>query len=280
MSFKILTVDFLSENAPKEFIRSLRNTGFAVIENHPIDHDLINEVYSDWTEFYRTSKKHDYLFHKEKQDGYFPFKSENAKGYDHKDLKEFYHIYPWGRYPAEISDKTYRFYECMQVLGEELLGWIDVSVSKNVSKRFSVPLEDMVEDSDHNLLRVINYPALKSVNTHGSIRAQEHADINLITLLVASTEPGLQVKNSKGKWVHVPCNPGELVINTGDMLQECSNGYFPSTIHRVMNPSKKNKHRARMSMPVFMHPRDEVNLSEKYTAKGYLDERLKQIGLK
>ena len=280
MSFKILTVDFLSENAPKEFVKSLRNTGFAVIENHPIDHELIDDVYRDWTEFYDSNKKHDYLFHKEKQDGYFPFKSENAKGHEHKDLKEFYHIYPWGRYPSEISQKTYEFYECMQVLGEELLGWIDQSVSKNISKKFSIPLEEMVDDSDQNLLRVINYPALKSVNTHGSIRAQEHADINLITLLVASTEPGLQVKNTKGKWVHVPCNPGELVINTGDMLQECSGGHFPSTIHRVMNPSDKNKHKARMSMPVFMHPRNEVNLSSKYTAKGYLEERLKQIGLK
>ena len=280
MSFKILTVDFLSENAPKEFVKSLRNTGFAVIENHPIDHEMIDDVYRDWTEFYGSNKKHDYLFHKEKQDGYFPFKSENAKGHEHKDLKEFYHIYPWGRYPSEISQKTYEFYECMQVLGEELLGWIDQSVSKNISKKFSIPLEEMVDDSDQNLLRVINYPALKSVNTHGSIRAQEHADINLITLLVASTEPGLQVKNTKGKWVNVPCNPGELVINTGDMLQECSGGHFPSTIHRVMNPSDKNKHKARMSMPVFMHPRNEVNLSSKYTAKGYPEERLKQIGLK
>ena len=280
MAFKILTVDFLSEDAPKHFVRSLKNTGFAIVKNHPISKSLLDKVYSDWTNFFNSNKKHDYIFHKEKQDGYFPYQSENAKGYQSKDLKEFFHIYPWGRYPMAMDDDTLEFYEDIQYLGDELLDWIDYASPRHVSKKFSIPLVDMVEDTAQNLLRVINYPPLKDLNTHGAIRAQEHADINLITLLVASTQPGLQVKNTKGKWVDVVLNPGELVVNTGDMLQECSGGYFPSTIHRVVNPTKKNKHKARLSMPLFIHPRDEVILSSKYTAEQYLEERLKEIGLK
>jgi len=280
MSFNILTVDFLSENAPRQFVRSLKNTGFAVIRNHPIPKDLLNNVYADWKDFFNSNKKHNYPFHKEEQDGYFPFQSENARGYNHKDLKEFYHIYPWGRYPIEIKDHTKLFYEYTLELGAELLDWIDQYSPRNISKAFSVPLSDMIEDSDQNLLRVINYPPIKDLNTHGAIRAQEHADINLITLLVAATQPGLQVKNTNGKWINIRSNPGELIINTGDMLQECSNNYFPSTIHRVINPKEQNKHKARVSMPVFIHPSDDVVLSEKYTAKSYLEERLKEIGLK
>ena len=280
MAFKILTVDFLSENAPKNFVRSLKDTGFAIIKNHPISKSLLKRVYSDWTDFFNSKNKQDYLFHKKNQDGYFPYKSENAKGYQSKDLKEFFHIYPWGRYPHTIGDDTLEFYENIQYLGDELLDWIDYASPKHISKKFSIPLVDMVEDTKQNLLRVINYPPLKDLNTHGAIRAQEHADINLITLLVASTQPGLQVKNTKGKWVPLAPNAGELIVNTGDMLQECSGGYFPSTIHRVMNPSEKNKNKARLSMPLFIHPRDEVSLSDKYTAGGYLEERLKEIGLK
>ena len=280
MGFKILKVDFLSENAPKDFVRSLRDTGFAIIDNHPLDQNLIKEVYSDWEIFFNSEKKHDYLFHKEKQDGYFPFESENAKGYNNKDLKEFYHIYPWGRYPQDISDKTEIFYEYILDLGREFLDWIDRYSPPHVIKKFSIPTSEMVEDSEKNLLRMINYPAIKDLNTHGSIRAQEHADINLITLLLAATQPGLQVKNMKGKWIDVKCEPGQLVINIGDMLNECSGGYFPSTIHRVINPTKDNKHEARMSMPLFIHPSDEVSLSENYTAKSYLEERLREIGLK
>tara|TARA_Y100000588_G_C14259018_1_gene926773 strand:- start:972 stop:1817 length:846 start_codon:yes stop_codon:yes gene_type:complete len=280
MNFKILTVDFLSENAPKDFVRSLRGTGFAVIKNHPITKSLLDRVYSDWTDFFNSNKKHDYLFHKENQDGYFPYKSENAKGYNSKDLKEFFHIYPWGRYPDIVGEDTLEFYENIQYLGDELLDWIDYASPKHVSKKFSSTLTSMIEDTDQNLLRVINYPPIKDLNTHGEIRAQEHADINLITLLVASTQPGLQVKNKKGKWIDLKPNPGELIVNIGDMLQECSGGYFPSTVHRVVNPTNKNKHKARLSMPLFIHPRDEVILSEKYTAGRYLEERLKEIGLK
>jgi isopenicillin N synthase-like dioxygenase len=280
MAFKILTVDFLSENAPKNFVRSLKDTGFAIIRNHPISKPLLKKVYSDWTLFFNSKNKEDYIFHKEKQDGYFPYQSENAKGYQSKDLKEFFHIYPWGRYPITMKDNTLDFYEDIQCLGDELLDWIDYASPKHISKKFSTPLVNMVEDTDENLLRVINYPALKDLNTHGAIRAQEHADINLITLLVASTQPGLQVKNTKGKWIDVATNPGELIVNTGDMLQECSGGYFPSTIHRVINPTKKNKSKPRLSMPLFIHPRNDVILSEKYTAGEYLEQRLKEIGLK
>ena len=166
MAFKILTVDFLSENAPKNFVRSLKDTGFAIIRNHPISKPLLKEVYSDWTLFFNSKNKEDYIFHKEKQDGYFPYQSENAKGYQSKDLKEFFHIYPWGRYPITINNDTLDFYEDIQYLGDELLDWIDYASPKHISKKFSTPLVNMVEDTDWNLLRVINYPALKNLNTH------------------------------------------------------------------------------------------------------------------
>ena len=62
------------------------------------------------------------------------------------------------------------------------------------------------------------------------------------------------------------------------MLQECSQKFYPSTTHRVINPSDQNI--SRYSMPFFVHARDEVILSKNYTAKSYLEERLKEIGLK
>ena len=64
------------------------------------------------------------------------------------------------------------------------------------------------------------------------------------------------------------------------MLQEVSKGYFPSTTHQVINPGDTIKNESRFSMPLFLHPRDEVVLSEGYTARSYLDERLREIGLK
>ena len=138
----------------------------------------------------------------------------------------------------------------------------------------------MIVDSKTNLLRIIHYPPLNGNEQDGSIRGAAHEDINLITLLVAGTQPGLQVKDTYGKWHDVSCDPGCLAINTGDMLQEASKGYFPSTTHQVINPGNNIENESRFSMPLFLHPRDEVVLSDSYTARSYLDERLQEIGLK
>ena len=161
-----------------------------------------------------------------------------------------------------------------------LLGWIQVETPRDVSSLFSMPLPDMVTDSKTNLLRIIHYPPLDGKEEDGAVRGSAHEDINLITLLVAGTQPGLQVQDTNGNWHDISCDPGCLAINAGDMLQEASNGYFPSTTHQVINPDNHIDNKSRFSMPLFLHPRDEVVLSKKYTAKEYLDERLREIGLK
>ena len=129
-------------------------------------------------------------------------------------------------------------------------------------------------------MRIIHYPPIESAITDGAIRAEAHGDINLITVLPASSHSGLQIQMQSGEWMDVSCEPEWLVINSGDMLNECSGGYFPSTIHRVINPKGDAARMPRFTMPVFIHPRYEVILSEKYTAKKFLEERLIEIGLK
>ena len=96
-------VNYKQKDAPYEFTRSLKQTGFSILTNHPIKKHLIDDVYVEWRNFFNSSIKDKYLFDPIKQDGYFPFLTENAKGHSLKDLKEFYHIYPWGRYPREVS---------------------------------------------------------------------------------------------------------------------------------------------------------------------------------
>ena len=113
----------------------------------------------------------------------------------------------------------------------------------------------------------------------GAIRAGAHEDINLITILPAANEPGLQVQLKNGDWIDVPCDFGNLIVNIGDMLQEASAGYFPSTSHRVINPEGTDKTKARISLPLFLHPRPDVKLSERHTAGTYLHERLVELGV-
>ena len=279
MSLDILTINYNDSDADRLFEESLKNTGFAVIKDHPIDKDLIGEVYKEWENYFSSESKNDYMFDEVKQDGYFPYLTENAKGSTAKDLIEFYHIYEWGRKPHMIGPKTMFLYRKLTNVASTLLSWIQKNSPENVSKLFSVPLKDMIYKSQYNLLRIIHYPPLSGNEELNSIRAAAHEDINLLTVLVAGSQPGLQVLDNNESWLDVTTDKNTIVINSGDMLNMASDNYYPSTTHRVINPDP-HSNVSRYSMPLFLHPRDEVVLNENYTAGTYLQERLEEIGLK
>jgi len=271
-------VDFQSPTAPQDFCKSLHETGFGVLRNHPLDQALVEGIYAEWLAFFKTEAKHQYGQDPVKLDGYFsPTVSETAKNHTHKDLKEFFHIYPWGRYPAEVSDAARRYHAAGSALAATLLGWVEDNSPADVKARYSMPLPRMIEGSDHTLLRVLHYPPLRGDEEPGAVRAAAHGDINLLTILPAATEPGLQVLGKDNAWHDVPCDFGLLIVNIGDMLEEASGKYYPSTVHRVLNPTGESARKSRISLPLFLHPRREVVLSERYTVESYFNERMEEL---
>ena len=277
---QLKAVDFTSENAEKEFVESLRNTGFGVLKNHPISQDMVDAIYQNWQAFFDSTAKHNFVYNKGTQDGFFPAEvSETAKGHSVKDIKEYFHYYGWGQCPEHLRQQLDTYYQQTSAFAATLLGWIEKHSPAEVAKLYDEPLSGMIKDSEQILLRVLHYPPLKGDEDAGAIRAAAHEDINLITILPAANEPGLQVKTKEGGWVDVPCDFGNLIVNIGDMLQEASGGYFPSTTHRVINPQGANHNRSRISLPLFLHPRPAVKLSERYTADAYLKERLRELGV-
>ena len=126
-----------------------------------------------------------------------------------------------------------------------------------------------------------------------AVRAAEHEDINLITLLMGASSEGLQVLNKQGEWVSITALPNQLVVNVGDMLQRLTNNVLKSTTHRVINPPREKWGSSRYSIPFFLHPRSEMRLDclsscitlenpaqyEPISGGEYLLERLKEIGL-
>lgn len=277
--FDIRTVSFTAPEAPVAFARSLRETGFAVLTDHPIGPERIEAAYTAWAGFFASTAKSDWLVDPARQDGYFPFRSENAKGSAVKDLKEFYHVYPDGRLPAEVAAVTRALHADLVAIGATLLGWIEANTPAEVLARLPEPLSAMLAGSKQNLLRILHYPALDVAPEPGAIRAAAHDDINLITLLLAGSEPGLEAQDTAGNWHPVPCDPGMMAINVGDMLELATGGHYPSTTHRVVNPPAA-RNVPRYSMPMFLHPRPEVHLTPDVTADAYLTERLREIGLK
>lgn len=274
-------VDYLAKDAPQKFVESLHNTGFGVLINHPVKQSLVESIYNNWLSFFNSEEKKQYAFDAEKQDGFFSSEiSETAKGHTQKDIKEYFHVYPWGRIPPSLKEEILHYYELTSSLAEELLDWVEKYSPEHVAKHYSEPLSNMIKHTPNTLLRVLHYPPFEGKEPIGAIRAAAHEDINLLTILPAANEPGLQVQGIDGKWVDVPSDFGHLIINIGDMLQEASQGYFPSTSHRVINPIGNNKSKPRVSLPLFLHPRSEVILSKKHTQESYLLERLKELGVK
>ena len=277
--FNVLAISYEDPEAGRLFSKSLHETGFAILKDHPVKSDKIDDMYSVWSDYFGSEDRFNDAVQPGNVHGYYGFKSENAKGSSHKDLKEFYHVYESKPVPVPVEAATRSFQREMISIGSKLLSWLDENSPSEVREILSENLTGMIEGSDNNLLRILHYPPIGEDVKPGEERAAEHEDINLITLLVTGSEPGLQAKDSSGEWHDVPCNSGFITINSGDMLSKATRGYYPSTPHRVINPPGQ-KNRSRYSMPLFVHPRSEVQLDDNQTAGEYLDERLREIGLK
>ncbi|MCS6821160.1 MAG: isopenicillin N synthase family oxygenase [Microscillaceae bacterium] len=307
--------DFTSGNPEKkaQFVQELGNAfnqiGFVAIKNHGLTDEISEQLYSAFKKFFalpdEVKKKYE-IVELAGQRGYTSKGREHAKGRNTGDLKEFYHIgqfvedgdpikneYPENIFPEEVPEIATigkQVYQILEKTGKILL--------RAIALYLQLP-EDYFEDKVHNgnsILRAIHYYPIENPDLlpPDAVRAAEHGDINLITLLMGASADGLQILRKDGKWIPVTALPEQIVVNVGDMLERLTNNKLKSTIHRVVNPPRELMGTSRYSMPFFMHPRSEMDLSclpscidennpKQYpdiTAGEFLNERLKELGLK
>ena len=303
--------DFLSqdENRKTKFTRavgdSLKDIGFFALKNHGIPLEAIEDSYRQGDEFFSLSDevKRSYLQPKiAHQRGYTAFGVEHAKNNPAPDLKEFWQT---GRsHPTSGKTPTYvpnvwpdrhvsgfkpvidGLYVQMEQLSQNLLQSCSLYLDKPMDW-----LGSMAEDGN-TIMRIIHYPPLGNDVPKGAVRSAAHEDINFITLLVTATADGLEVMDHDGSWIQVEGDASHIIVDSGDMLQNLTNGLFKSTTHRVVNPENSNERR--FSMPMFVHPRNEIDLTprqefvemtggkvnyQSITAGDYLHQRLVEIGL-
>ncbi len=282
------------------------DVGFVAVKNHGIPHKLISELYEYVHNFFALPLEQKLNYEVPGlagQRGYTSFGREHAKGSEAPDLKEFFQYgqtvenddpikseYPDNVSVSEIDqfNKTlFSAYRQYEKSAAALLSAIAIYLELDENY-----FEPHIANGN-SILRCIHYPPI----THepkSAIRAEQHEDINLITLLVGASADGLQILTKQGEWVGVTSLPEQIVVNVGDMLQRLTNNRLRSTTHRVVNPPREHWHTSRFSMPFFMHPRSEMSLTcldgcidathpkayDDMTAGEYLDERLREIGLK
>ena len=260
------------------FMASLQEYGFAAVVDHPLDDDRVARIYGEWLAFFSSGEASGFRMDPVKQDGYFSLEeAEHAKGFVERDFKEYFQFYPWGRCPESLQSDLASHFAAAVELGAELLNCIARGLPEAVTAELSEPLRDMIQGSEQSMLRVLHYPPVP--RGRSVLRAAPHEDINLLTLLPAADGPGLELQLRSGEWISVPHFPGQLIVNIGDMLQEATGGYLPSTSHRVATLDKEQPAVSRMSLPLFLHPRPDVVLSSRYTARQYLMQRLDELGV-
>jgi len=265
-----------------EFGRALEDLGFAVVVNHGIPSQLIKSAYLAAKELFALPLEVKQKFETPengRQTGYASLGVEHAKDQTQGDYKEFWHVMrPGGRHPEKFPREVSEFKEASLALFAEL-EICSGRLLRSIGRHLELPdgtFDEMTRDGD-SVLRVLHYPDSKGETT--ALRSAPHEDINLLTLLVPDTNPGLQVKHPDGTWLPVVNPPGAIVVNGADMLQLYTSGRIRSATHRVVNPEQKDG--GRYSMPFFTHPRPEVVLAgdPPLTAGEYLQERLREIGV-
>ena len=304
--------DFVSKDPIRKqrFVQTLgaafNNIGFVAVKNHGLSNELTANLYQSVKQFFDLPEATKLNYEIENlggQRGYTARGKEHAKGRNIGDLKEFYHIgqevdrdsnlnYPQNVFPQEVpqfASATVEAYRTLESAGIEILRAIALYLG----------LDEFYFDNKvtmgNSILRAIHYFPLDNPQdvTEGAVRAAAHGDINLITLLIGASAEGLQILRRDGKWIPVTALPNQIVVNVGDMLERLTNKKLKSTLHRVVNPPQELLNTSRYSIPFFLHPVSEMNLSclpsciddrhpkqfVDITAGEFLNQRLREIGL-
>lgn len=309
----IPVVDLAAFSDPKkkasfvdELGKAYEDVGFVAVKNHGISDETIADLYRNTTAFFSQPQE---LKSKYEipglagQRGYTSFGKEHAKGSKAPDLKEFFQFgqtvvdgdpiqaeYPPNVTVTEVVDFTptfFKAYRAFEASGSQLLRAIAIYLGLEEG------YFDPFVHNGNSILRAIHYPPIKE-EPKSAIRAEQHEDINLITLLIGASADGLEILSKQNEWVPVTSLPEQIVVNVGDMLQRLTNNKLKSTTHRVVNPPREKWGSSRFSIPFFLHPKGSMSLASlascidashpkvyaDATAGEYLDERLREIGLK
>lgn len=306
--------DFTSGDPVKkqQFVQDLgeafQNIGFVAIKNHGLSDQLTHDLYAGVKKFFALPDEVKQKYERPElagQRGYIGKGKEHAKGRNTGDLKEFYHVgqelppaelraegYPDNIWPEEVpefKETTLTAYRALEKAGQDMLRAIALYL--DLDEHY---FDDKVYHGN-SILRQIHYFPIEDPDSvpADAVRAAEHGDINLITLLMGASADGLQVLRRDGKWIPITALPEQVVVNVGDMLSRHTNNRLKSTIHRVVNPPRELMHTSRFSIPFFMHPRSEMDLTclescidaenpkayTDITAGDFLTERLIDLGL-
>lgn len=251
-----------------EFTRSMRDIGFSVLIGHGVDSSLYEHIEACVENLFTTTSLQEKMrFRAQRQgsvsQGYFPIRETSDI---HPDLVEGWvwcrrafdipqdrpepfaaaNYWPDAKYEAEFRQ--------LAVAHETLIKPIAQALFQGLGCDPHIYDEKLTNTNFG--LRANYYPPISAAEeSSGAGRLLGHEDVDLFTILPASTVGGLQVWNHRSaKWVRLDAPAGSIIINTGDYMQRISNDCLPSTTHRVGKPiDESHRSKARISFPMAVY---------------------------
>jgi len=274
---------------------ALATWGFVAVTGHGVPEALLDETYAAAAAFFDQpgpAKARWEFPDTGRQRGYTGFGIEHARDTAVADLKEFWQL---GRdlgaeHPLHADGTLLRNvvpaeHDRFHALTTDLFAALDgfaMDLLDAIARYLGLDADTLVQATrvGNSVLRVIHYPPLDAAAPPGAVRSAAHEDINLLTVLPASTQPGLQLLDKEtGAWLSITTPPNVMICDTGDIMARLTGGRLKSTTHRVVNPPSADNV-ARYSMPYFCHPRPDFVIdpgdggTSPLTAGAFLRERL------
>ena len=256
-----------------ELGRAARDTGFFCITGHGIAPLLVNEMFTQSTQFFaQTLAAKDALSirHSPHNRGYVALGEERLDASKPGDVKAAFNIgldlppddpdvlagrpfrgvnvWPDATTLPDFRATMLAYFDACHRLGMRLHRALahDLGVAENF-------FDDKL-DQPLATLRLLHYPPRPERFEAGQIGAGEHTDYGNITLLATDDAGGLEVRTRSGEWISPPTIAGALICNIGDCLMRWTNDIYVSTPHRVVNPID----RERYSIAFFLDPNPDA----------------------
>jgi len=235
----------------KEIRDAAHRIGFFYIVNHGIDESYVEEIWKQAERFFAMpmDKKMEIWTGQTPRNfvGYHPPLRYNGEGRAEKDLNEAFNCQGefdpadsvlgkerenlWPSDLPGFKEKMLAYHEQMTTFSRKLAAIFALAV--DLPENY---FESMITEPKSNL-RIVKYPVRAPGADQAGIGA--HSDSTAWTLLKQNSVSGLQVLNKRGEFISAPPVPHSYVVNIGDQLQRQTNGFFQSTVHRVVNTGDK-----------------------------------------
>ena len=138
----------------------------------------------------------------------------------------------WPERPAGLKPALLAWHDALQGVAAQLLQAFALSLGQRADA-----FDACWQGQPNQVVKTIHYPGRG--DAPGAARDAQgcgaHKDSEFLTLLLQDDVGGLEVLRD-GRFEPATPLPGSFVVNTGELLELASNGYYTATTHRVVAP--------------------------------------------